>query len=518
MLYATDQEFDFVGHEKYRQIALNGSGSVETRWRRKDGAMIDILLSSAPLVAGDLSRGVTFTALDITERRRGEDALRASEKRYRQLIEMLQEGIWTIDADARTTFVNPRMAEMLGYTVEEMLGKHLFSFMDDRGVEECKRLSRSPLQAASRSGTISSFSARTESGYTSRIETAPMADEDGVIVGAIAGVQDQTERKRAEGERRLFETRITGIAEAREPRHARGGRRARFQQHSPRDSGESRIRRRGAFRRTRRRARVSPRWNAPRGARRICASSFSPIRGRDVSRSVLSISRSAVEETAQMLAVSISKKAELRFDFAPDMPLIEADETQIRQVIMNLIINASEALGEESGVIAVSAGAMECDRAWLNGMIQGERLTEGRYVFLEVSDTGCGMDEETQTKIFDPFFTTKSAGRGLGLPVILGIVRGHGGAIGIRSEQGHGHRFSARLPRVDEHGRACRRMPRAGRAAGGGAERCFSSTTRRWCAPSRNACSSISVSACSSRRTEPRRSRSFARIAERSRA
>jgi CheY-like chemotaxis protein len=159
----------------------------------------------------------------------------------------------------------------------------------------------------------------------------------------------------------------------------------------------------------------------------------------------LSLSR-AVEETARMLAVSVSKKAELRFDFASDLPLIEADETQIRQVIMNLIINASEALGEKGGVIAISAGTVECDRAQLNGLIHGERLPEGRYVFLEVSDTGCGMDAETRRKIFDPFFTTKSAGRGLGLPVILGIMRGHGGAIGIRSEPGMGTAFRLIFP------------------------------------------------------------------------
>jgi CheY-like chemotaxis protein len=147
-----------------------------------------------------------------------------------------------------------------------------------------------------------------------------------------------------------------------------------------------------------------------------------------------------------MLAVSISRKVEMRLDIAADLPLIEADASQIQQVIMNLIINASEALGDDSGAIAVSAGTMECDRAYLNGMISGERLPEGRYVFLEVTDTGCGMDEETQRKIFDPFFTTKSGGRGLGLPVILGIMRGHGGAIGIRSALGKGTAFRLVFP------------------------------------------------------------------------
>ncbi|MFA4947675.1 MAG: PAS domain S-box protein [Candidatus Krumholzibacteriia bacterium] len=444
MLYATDQEFDFVGHEKYRQIALKGSGSVETRWRRKDGAMIDIHLNSAPLVAGDLSHGVTFTALDITERRRGEDALRASEKKYRQLIEMLQEGIWTIDSGAQTTFVNPRMAEMLGYTVEEMLGKHLFSFMDERGVEECKRL----LDRRSRGiGEQHDFEFIRKDGKRifTRIETAPITDENGVIVGAIAGVQDQTERKLAEDERRLFEAQIRESQKLESLGMLAGGVAHDFNNILLAIQGNLEFAVASLPPEAPARESLAEVERAAKRAADLCRQLLAYSGKGRFAICSLSLSR-AIEETARMIAVSISKKAEVRLDCASDLPLIEADDSQIQQVIMNLIINASEALGEGSGVIAVSAGTMECDRMYLNGTINGERLPEGRYVFLEVADTGCGMDEETQRKIYDPFFTTKSAGRGLGLPVILGIMRGHGGAIGIRSEQGRGTAFRLIFP------------------------------------------------------------------------
>lgn len=153
-----------------------------------------------------------------------------------------------------------------------------------------------------------------------------------------------------------------------------------------------------------------------------------------------------ITEMTHMLEVSISKKAMLRFNLAQNLPNIEVDATQLRQVLMNLVINASEAIGERSGVIAISTGAVDCDRAYLSGMWIDDRLPEGLYIYLEVADTGCGMDKETVSKIFDPFFTTKFTGRGLGMAAVLGIIRGHRGAIKTYSEKGKGTTFKILLP------------------------------------------------------------------------
>jgi two-component system cell cycle sensor histidine kinase/response regulator CckA len=153
-----------------------------------------------------------------------------------------------------------------------------------------------------------------------------------------------------------------------------------------------------------------------------------------------------VEEMAHLLEVSISKKSVLRYNLAKDLPAIEADVTQIRQVIMNLIINASEAIGEKSGVIRVTTGAMSCDRNYLSDTYLNEDLSEGQYVYVEVADTGCGMSPETKAKLFDPFFTTKFTGRGLGLAALLGIIRGHRGAVKVYSELGRGSTFKVLLP------------------------------------------------------------------------
>ncbi|MDF1801000.1 MAG: PAS domain S-box protein [Planctomycetota bacterium] len=164
-----------------------------------------------------------------------------------------------------------------------------------------------------------------------------------------------------------------------------------------------------------------------------------------------------VEEMVHLLKVSISKKAVLGLELEPGLPAIEGDVTQIRQVLMNLITNASEALGEEGGVISLSTGVTTCARDELDAAVGSpspaldEPLPEGRYVFVEVVDTGCGMDVETMQRIFDPFFSTKFTGRGLGMSAVLGILRGHRGTLTVNSEPGGGSCFRVLLPVAGEH-------------------------------------------------------------------
>jgi PAS domain S-box-containing protein len=153
-----------------------------------------------------------------------------------------------------------------------------------------------------------------------------------------------------------------------------------------------------------------------------------------------------VEETTKMLQHSISKKAELRFQLEPGLPPIEADTTQIRQVIMNLVINASEALGDEGGIITLTTGRTTVAAGRQSGAAGGAPGRE--YVFLKVTDTGCGMDVATQSKIFEPFFTTKFTGRGLGLAAVQGIIKGHKGELTVESEPGRGTTFQVMFPAV----------------------------------------------------------------------
>jgi len=153
-----------------------------------------------------------------------------------------------------------------------------------------------------------------------------------------------------------------------------------------------------------------------------------------------------LRDIGKLLEVSVTKFAELHVDLAADLPAVQADATQMQQVIMNLVINASDAIGEQSGSITLRTGIKRVEAGQCEQTYTGELLNEGKYVFLEVRDTGCGMDAETRKKLFDPFYSTKFTGRGLGMSAVLGIVRGHHGAIVVESELGEGSCFRVLLP------------------------------------------------------------------------
>lgn len=153
-----------------------------------------------------------------------------------------------------------------------------------------------------------------------------------------------------------------------------------------------------------------------------------------------------VHEMSKLLNVSISKSCKMTLALADRLPMISADQTQIRQVVMNLIINASEAIEHDDGEIVVSTVVTDCNDTFLAESGLAEQLTPGEYVCLEIADNGCGMSEETQIRLFEPFFTTKFTGRGLGMSAVLGIVRGHQGAVQIRSEPDRGTTFKIFFP------------------------------------------------------------------------
>ena len=155
---------------------------------------------------------------------------------------------------------------------------------------------------------------------------------------------------------------------------------------------------------------------------------------------------SVVEEMSQLLRRVISKQTQLSLRLGRGLQAVVADVTQLRQVVMNLITNASDALGDTAGTVTLETGTVMADRAMLASTYLNEQLPAGLYVFLEVSDTGCGMDGATSARIFEPFFTTKFTGRGLGLAAVLGIVRGHKGAISVQSAPGAGTTFRVLLP------------------------------------------------------------------------
>jgi CheY-like chemotaxis protein len=153
-----------------------------------------------------------------------------------------------------------------------------------------------------------------------------------------------------------------------------------------------------------------------------------------------------VESMMQLLRASISRSVTLFYELAPQSPCAEADVTQLRQILLNLVTNAAEALGDRVGSVTVRTRPIDVDAAFLAKAKPLPLVAPGQYVCLEVEDTGCGMDERIRDKLFDPFFTTKFAGRGLGLAAVHGIVNSHRGGITLHSTMGEGSVFGVLLP------------------------------------------------------------------------
>jgi PAS domain S-box-containing protein len=153
-----------------------------------------------------------------------------------------------------------------------------------------------------------------------------------------------------------------------------------------------------------------------------------------------------VRQIHNLLQTSVSKNVSLRLDLSANLPCIEADVTQIQQLIMNLVINAAEAIGAEEGTVLITTGTQHVDEDYIATVLTPAQISPGDYITLQVHDTGSGMTQETIDKIFDPFFTTKFTGRGLGLAAVLGIVRGHRGAIKVYSTLCQGTTFKVLFP------------------------------------------------------------------------
>jgi two-component system cell cycle sensor histidine kinase/response regulator CckA len=159
-----------------------------------------------------------------------------------------------------------------------------------------------------------------------------------------------------------------------------------------------------------------------------------------------------VDEMKESLERLVSPMASLEIQISAHTPPIKSDAGQIRQLILNLVKNASEALREQKGLITLSTGVMEADRVYLSESLLGEKLPEGSYVYIEVTDTGEGMGEETLARFYVPFFTTKPGSNGLGLATVIGTVLGHGGAIRVTSFPERGTAVRVVFPQLEPPG------------------------------------------------------------------
>jgi len=375
-----------------------------------------------------------------------------SEARYRALVEHLPGAVYTaaLDKDSATLFVSPQIKELLGFSQEEFLSppqtwrRQLHPEDRDRTLEAVAH------SQASGEPLVIEYRMIAKDGATVwiRDEAILIRDADGKPLHVQGVMLDVTSEKQAEAERRQFQAQIQHAQKLESLGVLAGGIAHDFNNLLTVILGNVDL------------AQMRAPAGAP-GKEHLREIEVSARRASDLCRQLLAYSgkgqfviqavnlSDVVREMAELLQVSISRKAVLKYDFGKDLPPVAADTAQIRQIIMNLITNASDALDDKPGVISISTGVMHCDRGYLSETYLDDDLAAGTYVYMEVSDTGCGMDEGTKARLFDPFFSTKFAGRGLGLAAVLGIVRGHRGAIKVYSEVGKGSTFKVLFPAAE---------------------------------------------------------------------
>ncbi len=382
------------------------------------------------------------------EKTRGEgllDAVRESEELYRTLVQNIDHGITLVDPQFRVVMANAAHARLLQNPSGSAVGRPCYAAVHGRD-SVCPDCPGAVALATGRKASVEKTVSRADGPQLSvRVQAFPVLGPDGAARGFIELVENTTEAKRAEVEHRQLEQRILQAQKMESLGILAGGIAHDFNNLLMGILGNTDL----ALAKTAPESPVRPYLKSVDQAAQRAADLTNQMlaysgRGRFVVEPI-NLSR-VVEEIGHLLATVVSKRATLRYRLAPELPPVEADATQVRQVVMNLITNASDALGEREGTITATTGLAEVDGAYLGALLLGEGLSPGRYVFLEVSDTGAGMDTATLARIFDPFFTTKHTGRGLGLAAVLGIVRGHRGALKVYSEPGQGSTFKVLLP------------------------------------------------------------------------
>ncbi len=373
---------------------------------------------------------------DITEQRQAEQALLASEERHRAVLEGIEDGYYEVDLRGRFVFFNEALSRMLGCLPLEMLGHSYKQFALPDSVPSIRNAFLRVLRSG-RPERAFDCSVRRKDGSVGHISLsiALVHAENGDAKGFRGIVRDITECKINETIQRRMEAQMVHAQKMESLGIMAGGIAHDFNNILMGILGNTDL----ALLEEDTSEPVRECLNEIRGAAFRAAHLISQMVAYSGQGPyfVQAIDLSAFLEESAGLVETAAHGVSVAFQLASDLPSIEADETQLRQLLINLVANASESM-TEGGAITLSTGTMAVDRRFLAHVSMEHGLHEGTCVFLEVADTGTGMDAPTQARMFEPFFTTKFAGRGLGLAAVQGIVRMHRGAVRVLSSPGQG--------------------------------------------------------------------------------
>jgi PAS domain S-box-containing protein len=378
---------------------------------------------------------------DITNLKKAENTLRESQERYRMLVETMNDGLCVVDSEGVFTYLNKSLCKMLGYNESELLGRRLADFLDD---ENRRNFEKVFAKRATGENSIYELEWLTrDSGKISTIVSPKSVfDQEGTFIASFGVITNITDRKLAEKEKESIQAQLLHSQKMEAIGTLAGGIAHDFNNMLTSIFGNTDLLLIGM-------EKDDPRYSIVREIADAAEKSAS------LTRQLLAFSRKQIIETTildlnsviidmeKMLKRLIGEDIQLAVELEPDALMISADKSQIEQIVLNLVINARDAM-PDGGKLKITT----CSTLVEENMSAETEVKTGRFVQLKIEDTGCGMDAELRKNIFEPFFTTKESnkGTGLGLAVVYGIVRQHEGWLTVESEIGSGSCFTIYLP------------------------------------------------------------------------
>ncbi len=431
-------------------IVLTGAGDEETAVEIMKAGATDYRLKDT-FNTEVLDRSVRY-ALEqerhIIERKRAEEALKRAAGQWQETFDGISDIIGLIDRNNHILRVNRAFCETFGGEAEEFVGRYCFELFHGtrRPPEWC------PCTVAFESGAPAEheFQEKHLGNRSFRAACFPIRDADGEVVQVVHVVSDITDRKQAEQERLEIERRALEAQRLESVGMLAGGIAHDFNNILTGVIGPATLVMEKLEEGNPARKDLELVVNSAERLAELTQQMLAYARGGRYQPIALDLN-TVVGESSIALQAILGENVELQTELAEKLSLISADKQQMQQVMLNLCKNAGEAMQPDGGLLTIRTRNAEMGEDDLREA--GEDLEvpkPGRYVALEVQDSGCGMDEATQAKIFEPFFSTKFVGRGLGLAAVHGIVKNHGGFVQVQSSPGEGATLTVFLPAVDE--------------------------------------------------------------------